>query len=124
MILSAVRQATLTTNNFEEGGEGGALSKCYGKYHSDNTPVVALSTGWFNNKKRCHNYITIRGTRTSVKAMVVDECDSTAGCDSDYDYQSPCPNNIVDTSKTVWKGLGVKESDNIYGFMDITWLDA
>ena len=23
---------------------------CDNKYHSDNTPVVALSTGWFNHK--------------------------------------------------------------------------
>ncbi|KAJ4824898.1 hypothetical protein Tsubulata_007211 [Turnera subulata] len=33
------------------------------------------------------------------------------GCDSDHDYQPPCPNNIVDDSKAVWKALGVPESD-------------
>ncbi|KAF4394118.1 hypothetical protein F8388_017931 [Cannabis sativa] len=41
--------------------------------------------------------------------MVVDECDSTAGCDADHDYQPPCPNNIVDASKAVWKALGVSK---------------
>ncbi|CAA3020955.1 Hypothetical predicted protein [Olea europaea subsp. europaea] len=43
--------------------------------------------------------------------MVVDECDSTLGCDSDHDYQLPCPNNIVDASKVVWKALGVPEKN-------------
>ncbi|KAI3743835.1 hypothetical protein L1987_56902 [Smallanthus sonchifolius] len=55
----------------------------------------------------------------SVKAMVVDECDSTMGCDADHDYQPPCPNNIVDASKAVWKALGVSK-DN-WGDLDITW---
>lgn len=54
--------------------------------------------------------------------MVVDECDSTMGCDSDHDFQPPCPNNIVDASKAVWKALGVPEKD--WGELDITWSDA
>ncbi|KAF4347227.1 hypothetical protein G4B88_027487 [Cannabis sativa] len=49
--------------------------------------------------------------------MVVDECDSTAGCDADHDYQPPCPNNIVDASKAVWKALGVSKGD--WGELDI-----
>lgn len=122
--VSKHTKATLTVNSFEEGGEGGAPSECDRKYHDDDTPVVALSTGWFNNKKRCHNFIKIHGNGRSVKAMVVDECDSTMGCDKDHDYQPPCSNNIVDASKAVWKALGVKESDDRYGFMDVTWSDA
>ncbi|KAA8520614.1 hypothetical protein F0562_014870 [Nyssa sinensis] len=103
--------AVLTINSFEEGGDGGGPSECDNKYHSDDTPVVSLSTGWFNKKKRCLNFITIHGNGKSVKAMVVDECDSTMGCDADHDYQPPCDNNIVDASKAVWKALGVPEKD-------------
>ncbi|PNX56644.1 ripening-related protein 2-like, partial [Trifolium pratense] len=43
---------------------------------------------------------------------------STKGCDEDHDYQPPCPNNIVDASKAVWKALGVPE--NQWGGLDIT----
>ncbi|GKE05100.1 putative ripening-related protein 1, partial [Tanacetum coccineum] len=68
---------------------------------------------------RCHKYITINGNGRSVKAMVVDECDSTMGCDDEHDYQTPCPNNIVDASKAVWKALGV--SENNWGDLDVTW---
>nr|GEZ88185.1 hypothetical protein [Tanacetum cinerariifolium] len=76
-------EATLTLNSFQKGGDGGGPSEC-------------------------HKYITINGNGRSVKAMVVDECDSTMGCDAEHDYQPPCPNNIVDASKAVWKALGVK----------------
>ncbi|WRX07736.1 hypothetical protein QQP08_000223 [Theobroma cacao] len=107
---------------FEAGGEGGGPSECDNQYHSDDDPVVALSTGWFNHKKRCLKYINIHGNGISVRARVVDECDSTMGCDSDHDYQPPCPNNIVDASKAVWKALGVPESD--WGDMDIYWSDT
>ncbi|GFY92539.1 hypothetical protein Acr_08g0009350 [Actinidia rufa] len=44
----SAQKAVLNLNSFEKGGDGGAPSKCDHKYHSDNTPVVALSTGWFN----------------------------------------------------------------------------
>ena len=54
--------------------------------------------------------------------MVVDECDSTMGCDSDHDYQPPCRNNIVDASRAVWKALGVPHGQ--WGGLDITWTDA
>ncbi|PRQ18483.1 hypothetical protein RchiOBHm_Chr7g0206531 [Rosa chinensis] len=50
------------------------------------------------------------GRSTTVKAKVVDECDSTMGCDLVHDSQLPCPHNIVDGSPAVWKALGVKES--------------
>ncbi|KAG5053684.1 hypothetical protein JHK85_006194 [Glycine max] len=40
--------------------------------------------------------------------MVVDQCDSTKGCDADQDYQPPCANNIVDASNAVWEALHFK----------------
>jgi len=68
-----------------------------------------------------HN-ITISGNGQSVVAMVVDECDSSKGCDAEHDYQPPCANNIVNASMTVWKALGVPR--NQWGGLDITWSDA
>ncbi|CAN0907337.1 Putative ripening-related protein 2 [Linum grandiflorum] len=113
--VTARTKATLTWNSFQEGGSGGGPSECDNK-------VVALSTGWFNKKSRCLNFINIYGNGKTVRAMVVDECDSTMGCDSDHDYQPPCPDNIVDASKAVWKALGVPR-DN-WGDLDIYWSDA
>ncbi|KAL4377464.1 hypothetical protein GQ457_02G000720 [Hibiscus cannabinus] len=110
--VSSHTKATLTINSFEEGGDGGGPSECDGKYHSDNDLLVALSTGWFNHKERCNKYINIHGNGKSLKAKVVDECDSTGGC-------TPCSNNIVDASKAVWKALGVHESD--WGEMNVYW---
>ncbi|XP_030518966.2 kiwellin-1-like [Rhodamnia argentea] len=112
-------KATLTLNSFEKGGDGDAPSECNNQFHCDSTPVVALSTGWYHDGKRCHKEITIHVNRRSVKAKVVDERDSTTGCDKDHDFQPPCPNNIVDASKVVWKALGVPESD--WGEMEIFW---
>jgi len=120
--VSSNTKAQLTLNSFEEGGDGGGPSACDNKYHSDDTPVVALSTGWFNNMSRCLHNVTISANGRSVVAMVVDECDSTMGCDEDHDYQPPCPNNIVDASKAVWKALGVPH--NQWGGLQITWADA
>ncbi|XP_047979024.1 putative ripening-related protein 1 [Salvia hispanica] len=120
--VSGSTKAVLTINSFQKGGDGGGPSECDNKYHSDDTPVVALSTGWYSGGSRCLNNVTISGNGRSVTAMVVDECDSTMGCDEDHDYQPPCPNNIVDASKAVWKALGVPEGD--WGDLDITWSDA
>ncbi|KAF7825305.1 putative ripening-related protein 1 [Senna tora] len=120
--VSPRTKATLTLNSFEKNGDGGGPSECDGKYHSDNTPVVALSTGWFNHRKRCLKNIIIYGNGRRVKAKVVDECDSTEGCDVDHDFQPPCANNIVDASKAVWKALGVPKND--WGSLDIEWTDA
>ncbi|GFZ06864.1 hypothetical protein Acr_18g0010490 [Actinidia rufa] len=75
--VSQRTKAVLTLYSFEKGGDGGAPSRSDNMHHSDNTPVVALSTGWFNHQRRCLNNITIYGNGWSVKAMVVDECDST-----------------------------------------------
>ncbi|KAG6437694.1 hypothetical protein SASPL_102619 [Salvia splendens] len=120
--VSGSTKAVLTINSFQKGGDGGGPSECDNQYHSDDTPVVALSTGWYSGGSRCLNNVTISGNGRSVTAMVVDECDSTMGCDDDHDYQPPCPNNIVDASKAVWKALGVPEGD--WGDLDITWSDA
>ncbi|RVW81247.1 putative ripening-related protein 2 [Vitis vinifera] len=57
--VSSHTKAVLTLNSFEKGGDGGAPSECDRKYHSDDTPVVALSTGWYNKGSRCLNNITI-----------------------------------------------------------------
>ncbi|MFS7889140.1 putative RlpA-like domain superfamily, kiwellin [Helianthus anomalus] len=117
--VTSATKAKLTINSFQEGGDGGGPSECDNQYHSNDTPVVALSTGWYKGGSRCHKFITINGNGRSVRAMVVDECDSTRGCDADHDYQPPCPNNIVDGSKAVWKALGVSK-DN-WGDLDVTW---
>lgn len=117
-------KAILTLNSFEEGGDGGGKSECDNKYHSDNTRVVALSTGWLKNDhvKRCNKVITIFANGHQTTAKVVDECDSTEGCDDEHDYQPPCQNNIVDASPAVWEALKVKKDDR--GYMQITWTDG
>ncbi|KAI7751986.1 hypothetical protein M8C21_002655 [Ambrosia artemisiifolia] len=120
--VSSSTEATLTLNSFQEGGDGGGASACDGSFHSDGTAVVALSTGWYDKRSRCGNFITINGNGRSVQAKVVDECDSTTGCDKEHAYQPPCRNNIVDASKAVWEALGVSE-DN-WGELEITWSDA
>ncbi|KAK4411380.1 Kiwellin-1 [Sesamum angolense] len=99
--VTGTTKAVLTLNSFEKGGDGGGPS---------------------DGGSRCLNNITVSANGRSVTAMVVDECDSTMGCDEDHDYQPPCPNNIVDASKAVWKALGVPEDD--WGELDITWSDA
>ncbi|XP_026397322.1 putative ripening-related protein 1 [Papaver somniferum] len=116
------RRTVLTTNSFEKGGDGGGPSECDNQYHSDDTPVVALSTGWYNNGSRCLHKIIVKGNGRSAVAKVVDECDSTMGCDGDHDYQPPCPHNIVDASPAVWKALGVPREN--WGNLDVTWSDA
>ncbi|XP_057496570.1 putative ripening-related protein 1 [Actinidia eriantha] len=120
--VSSSTKAVLTLNSFQAGGDGGGPSECDNQYHSDDTPVVALSTGWYNKGRRCLNDIIISANGRSVRAKVVDECDSTMGCDRDHDYQPPCNNNIVDASKAVWKALGVPNDQ--WGELDITWSDA
>lgn len=117
--VSSHTKAVLTINSFQKGGDGGGPAECDNKYHSDNTPVVALSTGWFNNMRMCFQNITIHGNGRSVNAIVVDECDSTVGCDAEHDFQPPCPHNIVDASKAVWKALRVPKHDR--GELDIFW---
>ena len=119
--VGLLTKAVLILNSFEEVGDSVEPSECDKSYHSDDAPVVALSTGWFNDKSRCLKNITIYGNGQSVQAMVVDECDSNKGCDDDHDYQPPCRHNIVDASKAVWKALGVATED--WGKLDIFWSD-
>ncbi|KAM1230675.1 hypothetical protein ACFX13_041501 [Malus domestica] len=45
--------------------------KCDNHYHNDNTPVVALSTGWYNNGSRRHNHVRINGNGHSVVVVVI-----------------------------------------------------
>ncbi|KAF9595494.1 hypothetical protein IFM89_000582 [Coptis chinensis] len=105
--VSSPTNELLTLNIFHEGGDGGGPSECDNEYRSDDNLVVALSTGWFNHESRCNKSITISANGHNVVAMVVDECDSTMGCDSDHGYRPPCRNNIVDASRAVWEPLGV-----------------
>ncbi|KAK4356361.1 hypothetical protein RND71_025332 [Anisodus tanguticus] len=56
------------------------------------------------------------GRTTTTK--VVDECDSTTGCDEEHAFQSPCKNNIVDGSIAVWRALGLNTD---LGIVPITW---
>ncbi|CAN0914092.1 Putative ripening-related protein 2 [Linum grandiflorum] len=114
-------KATLTINSFQKGADGGGPSECDDQFHSDKQPIVALSTGWFEDKKRCFQFINITSAKNgkSVLAKVVDECDSSEGCDDDHDYQPPCPNDIVDGSKAVWDALGVPEGNR--GDLKVTW---
>nr|XP_043630764.1 putative ripening-related protein 2 [Erigeron canadensis] len=104
--------ATMTINSFEKGGSGGGPSECDGKYHSDDTPIVALSSQWYANGKRCFKNININYQGRSVQAMVVDECDSSRGCKDD----------IVDASKAVWNALQVPKSQ--WGWTGVDWSDA
>uniref|UniRef100_A0A7C8YCE1 RlpA-like protein double-psi beta-barrel domain-containing protein n=1 Tax=Opuntia streptacantha TaxID=393608 RepID=A0A7C8YCE1_OPUST len=99
-----------------------APAKCDNAYHSDDTPVVALSTGWYAGGSRCGKGIVVNWNGKSVKAKVVDECDSTKGCDAEEGYHPPCGYNIVAASKAVWKALGVPQSQ--WGQLNITWSDA
>ncbi|OWM69471.1 putative ripening-related protein 2 [Punica granatum] len=74
--VSSHTKAILTINSFEKGGDGGGPSECDGLYHSNSLQIVALSTGWFNHRSGCHRNIIINGNGRSVRAMVVDKCDS------------------------------------------------
>ncbi|CAN0915230.1 Putative ripening-related protein 2 [Linum grandiflorum] len=111
-------KATLTLGSFERGGP----SECDDSYHSDEELVVALSTGWFEDERRCFQFINITAAGNggkSVLAKVVDECDSSEGCDDDHDYQPPCPNDVVQGSRAVWDALGVAQGNG--NQMNVTW---
>ncbi|GMP96259.1 hypothetical protein CsSME_00044980 [Camellia sinensis var. sinensis] len=92
--VSGRTKTTLTINNFEKGRDGGAPSEGVTKASQS----MQMGGVW-----------------------VVDECDSTMGCDSDHAYQPPCNNNIVDASEAVWRALGVPKKD--WGGMEIFWSD-
>ncbi|KAL4567090.1 hypothetical protein LXL04_022663 [Taraxacum kok-saghyz] len=111
-VESGNMAATMTINSFEKGGSGGGAAECDGKYHSNNTPIVALSSRWYNHGKRCFKSINIYYKGRSVKATVVDECDSSRGC----------ANDIVDASVAVWNALAVSKGE--WGETKVTWSDA
>ncbi|KAH6817900.1 hypothetical protein C2S51_001503 [Perilla frutescens var. frutescens] len=117
--VSAQTKAVLTITSFDDDK---GPSTCEGKFYPDDTPVVALSTGWFDKQKRCLKNVIIYGNGKNVTAKVVDECDSTMGCDDEHFYLPPCGKNILDASRGVWKALGVLKKD--WGEMDIYWSDA
>ncbi|KAI4343248.1 hypothetical protein MLD38_027776 [Melastoma candidum] len=102
-------RAILTNNDFSQGGDGGSAPACDESYHENSESVVALSTGWYAGGSRCGRMIQITSVKTgrSVRAKVVDECDSVNGCDPDHAGQPPCLNNIVDGSNAVWDALGL-----------------
>ncbi|CAI5992497.1 unnamed protein product [Closterium sp. NIES-65] len=80
--VSNVTSAILTLNGFGDGEDGGGESSCDGRFHSNTERVVALSTGWFANRRRCGRQIRISASNgRSVLATVVDECDSQTGSD-------------------------------------------
>ncbi|CAJ2660733.1 kiwellin [Trifolium pratense] len=117
--VSSSTPASLTLNDFSEGGDGGGPSECDGKYHSNSERVVALSTGWYSGGTRCGKLIRITAKNgKSVTAKVVDECDSVNGCDAEHAGQPPCRNNIVDGSVSVWNALGLNTDD---GVVPVTW---
>ncbi|KAK8635613.1 hypothetical protein V6N13_004342 [Hibiscus sabdariffa] len=113
-------EAILTLISFDNEDYG--PTECDDKFHSDEELVVALSTGWLGKKKRYGRFVKIHGNEKSVKAKVVDECDSTVGCDADHGYQQPCKNNIVEATSAVWKALG--EPEDRRDQMHIQWSDA
>ncbi|KQJ97232.1 ripening-related protein 3 [Brachypodium distachyon] len=115
-------RAVLTLNSFADGGDGGGRSECDEKFHADSEPVVALSTGWYDGGGRCGKRVVIRAASgKTTTAKVVDECDSTRGCDDEHNFEPPCANNVVDGSPAVWKALGLDTDD---GVVPITWSDA
>ena len=58
----------LILNNFQKGGDGGGPSECDNQYHSNDTIVVALSTGWYGKGRRCLNDIILSANGKSVRA--------------------------------------------------------
>jgi hypothetical protein len=104
--------AVMTVNGFKRGEDGGGGASCDGQFHSDDDLVVALSSRWYAGGKRCGKAIRITAeSGRTVRARVVDECDSKGGC----------RNNIVDSSRGVWKALGLHTD---VGEVHVTWSDA
>ncbi|CAN1171849.1 KWL1 [Linum perenne] len=120
--VTSSTKATLTLNEFGEGGSGGSPSQCDEKFHDDDEPVVALSTGWYDGGSRCGKKVRITAENgKSVEAKVVDQCDSVNGCDDEHAGLPPCKNNIVDGSAAVWDALGL---DKDLGLVSVTWAMA
>uniref|UniRef100_M8AXR6 Ripening-related protein 4 n=1 Tax=Aegilops tauschii TaxID=37682 RepID=M8AXR6_AEGTA len=121
--VSADTPAILTLNSFARGGDGGGKSFCDNCFHKDTELVVALSMGWLrlDGKRRCNKMIRINGNGRALLAKVVGECDSVYSCDTEHNFEPPCPYNDVDASPAVWKAMGLKEE---IGVFKITWYDV
>lgn len=117
--VSSHTKAVMTFTTFDDDKPP---STCEGKFYPDDAPVVKLSTGWFDKKKRCSKNVVIFGNGKNVTAKVVDECDSTTGCDDDHNYLPPCSKNILEASRGVWKALGAPVEGS--AGMDVYWSDA
>ena len=114
--VTSLTKASLTLNDFSQGGDGGSPSECDNKFHDNLERVVALSTGWYDNESRCGKMIRITASNgRSVTAKVVDECDSVNGCDSKHVGQPPCNNNIVDRLSSIWDALGLNQDLGVIG---------
>jgi hypothetical protein len=103
--------ATMTLNGFGPGE--GEPAECDGQFHNDHEMLAALSTRLYAGGSRCQKMISITSTQNgrTVRARVVDECDSRHGC----------KDNIVDTSIAVWNALGL---DTNIGEVPVTWSDS
>ncbi|KAE9460508.1 hypothetical protein C3L33_07593, partial [Rhododendron williamsianum] len=88
--------------------------------HSDSTPIVALTTGWYNGGSRCLKEMAVahqNATSTTWTTHRLWHCrpgGTTEGA-------APCPNDI-DATKAMWEVLGVPRDS--CGKLDITWTDA
>lgn len=113
--------ATLAYDTFLGGG---SAPKCGsgGKRDVGEEAVVALSTGWFDGGKRCGKVIVVSRNGRRVRATVVGECDSTAGCDAAHGFRAPCGYNVVVGSRAVWRALGLDGGSQAQ--FDVTWSDA
>ena len=114
----------MTVNGFESGQDGGGAAECDGQFHSNTELIAALSTGWYAGGSRCGKFIQVSANGRTVQAKIVDECDSTQGCDATHAGQPPRANNIVDVSDAVWTALGISKSDPLYGYTQVTWKDV
>ncbi|RVW84428.1 putative ripening-related protein 2 [Vitis vinifera] len=78
--VSSHTKAYLTLNGFEKDEDGGAPSECDNHYHSDDTPVLALSTGCDHDyQPPCANNI-VDASRAVWKALGVPQ-DQWGGLD-------------------------------------------
>jgi hypothetical protein len=95
-----------------------------GNSHLNKERLVILSSGWLrlDGTNRCNKKIRIRAKNgRSVRAKVVDECDSVNGCDEEHGFGPPCRNNVLNASPGVWKALRL---NGTIGEVKVTWSDV
>ena len=115
----AKRTATMSWNEFFEGGSGGWASKCTERFHDESEKVCALSTGLLDNDKNCGKTVRIFANGKTSSCTVVDECDENEGYDEMHAFLPPCKSNIIDSSKVIWNELGI---DTELGLVDIQYI--